>query len=366
MAMELSDYMRRVLRWSWLIAVVTVVGGIIALLLTSQSSASYVTSATVGAPGDVVTPSEAQQYVNDFQAAAGSRAVQEAVTTETEVARGTIGERVTVNRVGDSGIVSVSYRTPVKDDQKAELVVESIVENTLTLMYDSRVKAAQRKVEATQATVRTALGLQATAQGQVDEFLAARNFVSPVDELASIQDQITQFRIRETEARASGNIPGANTYTDRLIALDERRGVIGQDAGAFDVLLEQVAAAKQQVVRAQEANESADATAAEVRPEGDPRFGRRNDPQDRAATIWRRTLAVMLACFVLSVLLVAWLSSLTPENERGKAEAESAVASPEPSGEPDEDVSSGRPGRARPTRQPKHDPDGVSVSAQPS
>ena len=52
MAVELSDYMRRVLKWSWLIAVVTVAGGVIALLLTSQSSTTFVTTATVAPPGD--------------------------------------------------------------------------------------------------------------------------------------------------------------------------------------------------------------------------------------------------------------------------------------------------------------------------
>lgn len=161
MAVELSDYMRRVLKWSWLIAVVTVAGGVIALLLTSQSSTSFVTTATVAPPGDVATAAQAQQYVNDFQAAAGSRAVQEAVTTDTEVARGTVEERVTVNRVGDSGLVSVTYRTPVRGDPNAEKIVQSVVDNTLSLMYESRVNAAQRGVDAADATI-------GSAQGDVD------------------------------------------------------------------------------------------------------------------------------------------------------------------------------------------------------
>ena len=144
--MELSDYMRRVLRWSWLIAVITVVGGVIALLLTSQSSTTYLTSATVAPPADVTTATQAQQYVNDFSAASGSRAVQDAVNVETDVPGAVIGDRVTVDRVGDSGLVSVSYSSPINNDPKAEAVVESIVQNTLTLMYDTRVKAAQRTV----------------------------------------------------------------------------------------------------------------------------------------------------------------------------------------------------------------------------
>jgi len=50
MAVELSHYMKRVLKWSWLIAVITVVGGVLALLLTSQSATNYVTAATVAPP----------------------------------------------------------------------------------------------------------------------------------------------------------------------------------------------------------------------------------------------------------------------------------------------------------------------------
>lgn len=315
MAVELSDYMRRVLRWSWLIAVVTVVGGIIALLLTSQSSTSFITSATVAPPAEVTTATQAQQYVNDFQAAAGSRAVQDAVNVETDVPRTVIGERVSVNRVGDSGLVSVSYSSPLSNDPKAEMVIESVVQNTLSLMYDTRLRAAQRTVSSADTTIKELQQTQAAAEAQVTAFLTARNFVSPTDELASVQDQITQFGVRETDARATGNVAAANTFTARIAELNQRRSDLGKDAVAYAALLEQVDQAKQQVSRAQEARESAVRNVAEITPEGNTRFGKRNEAQDRAATIWRRTLAVMLACFVLSVLLVAWLASLSDTDE---------------------------------------------------
>ena len=59
----------------------------------------------------------------------------------------------------------------------------------------------------------------------------------------------------------------------------------------------------------------------------------------------------MLACFVLSILLVAWLASLTPEAEAAPAEAEAdAEADAEPEPEPDAvlvpaEDDSARPGR---------------------
>jgi capsular polysaccharide biosynthesis protein len=375
MAVELSDYMRRVLKWSWLIAVVTVAGGVIALLLTSQSSTSFVTTATVAPPGDVATAAQAQQYVNDFQAAAGSRAVQEAVTTDTEVARGTVAERVTVNRVGDSGLVSVTYRTPVRDDPNAEKIVQSVVDNTLSLMYESRVNAAQRGVDAADVTIESAQGDVAAAQARVDEFLAARGFVAPTAALQSVQDQITSFEISEVAARASGNVAGANTFAIALAELREQQSALGKDAGAFTALQDEVDSAKSQVVRAQEARETAVRDAAEVKPEGNYNFGRKNEAQDRAATIWRRTLAVMLACFVLSILLVAWLASLTPEAEAAPAEAEAdadAEAEAEPEPEPDAvlvpaEDDSARPGRRSSRyREPKRDPDGITLGIRPT
>jgi uncharacterized protein involved in exopolysaccharide biosynthesis len=399
MAVELSDYMRRVLRWSWLIAVVTLVGGVIALLLTSQSSTAYVTTATVSPPAEVTTATQAQQYVNDFQAAAGSRAVQDAVNVETDVPRSTIGDRVTVNRVGDSGLVSINYQSPLNNDPKAEAVIESVVQNTLSLMYDTRVRAAERTVTAAEATIKAAQDTQTAAEGQVSAFLAARNYVSPADELASVQDQITQFQVRETESRAAGNVAAANTFTARLAELEQRRSDLGRDAAAYAALLEQVDQAKQQVSRAQEAKEGAARNVAEIKPEGNTRFAKRNEAQDRAATIWRRTLAVMLACFVLSVLLVAWLASLTPDtqNARAKAAAKAAkgakgaraeegagdgapltVEYPEPADLEPVDLEPAEPqpvelepavkvpSRYRTPRQPKHDPDGISVIVQPS
>jgi uncharacterized protein involved in exopolysaccharide biosynthesis len=364
MAVELSDYMRRVLKWSWLIAVITVVGGVIALLLTSQSSTTYVTTATVGAPADIETPTQAQQYVANFQAAAGSRAVQEAVSEETEVPRNTLTERVTVNRVGDSELVSVSYRTPVRDDTKAEPVIESVVQNTLELMFEPRVNGAkQRLTSAEQAVAEAELGVQ-NAEGLVTEFLTARQYKSPIEDLAIIEDQILQLRITESEASADPNrVAEANVLGLTLENLQAERSVVAKDAAALVDLQDAVLTADERLVRAEQSAETATAEVAEVTPEGQTTFGRRNEPVDRAATIWRRTLAVMLACFVLSLLLVAWLASLTPAPEVDEAEVDDAPV-PEPSTLDLEPES--REPRVRPSRRPKHDPDGITVSAQPS
>ena len=286
MAVELSDYMRRVLRWSWLIAVVTVVGGVIALLLTSQSSTAYVTSATVSPPADVTTATQAQQYVNDFQAAAGSRAVQDAVNVETDVPRSTIGDRVTVNRVGDSGLVSVSYQSPLNNDPKAEAVVESVVQNTLSLMYDTRVKAAERTVDGRRRRPsRRRRTRQTAAEGQVSAFLAARDYVSPADELASVQDQITQFQVRETEVEGCWQ----RRRRQHLHGPARRAGAAPLRPGPrtprpTPPCSTQVDQAKQQVGRAQEAKEGAARNVAEIKPEGNTRFAKRNEAQDRAAT----------------------------------------------------------------------------------
>jgi len=372
MAVELSDYMRRVLRWSWLIAVVTVVGGVIALLLTSQSATNYVTSATVAPPADVSTAAAAQQYVNDFQAASGSRAVQEAVTEETSVPRTTIGDRVSVNRVGDSGLVSVTYTTPINNDPKAEAVVTSVVRNTLSLMYETRVKAADRTVQAADDSIKAAQAVQDANEAQVTAFLAARNYISPASELTSVENQLTQFQIQETDARAAANIASANTFAARVAELTQRRSDLGKDNIAYGSLLANVDTAKLQVGRAQQAKEAALANQAQITPEGQTTFGQRNAAEDRAGTIWRRTLAVMLACFILSVLLVAWLSSLSPAGETDEvAEAgeipvdASLDIEPElvPELVPEPALRTSTRNR---TRLTKHDPDGVTVSAQPS
>ena len=106
-----------------------------------------------------------------------------------------MAERVTVTRVGDSGLVSVSYRTPLRDDPKAEEVVQSTVDNTLNLMYESRVKAAERGVAAAEQSIVSAQEGVTAAQARVEEFLAARGYVAPTDALASIQSQITDFAL---------------------------------------------------------------------------------------------------------------------------------------------------------------------------
>jgi hypothetical protein len=295
--------------------------------------------------------------------------VQEAVTTDTEVARSVVAERVTVTRVGDSGLVSVSYRTPLREDPKAEEVVQSTVDNTLNLMYESRVNAAERGVVAAEESIVRAQEGVAAAQARVEEFLAARAYVAPTDALASIQSQITDFEVAAVEARADGNVAAANTYTQQLADLRQRQSDLGKDALAYLGLQEEVESAKSQVVRAQENREIKAAEAAELRPEGNYTFGRKGEAQDRAAAIWRRTLAVMLACFVLSILLVAWLASLTPEPAGVPIEREREPEPVEPEPEIDVDTeaeeAAARPGR-RSRYRSKHDPDGITIGAQPS
>ena len=224
MAVELSDYMRRVLKWSWLIAVVTVAGGVIALLLTSQSSTTFVTSATVAPPGDVATAAQAQQYVNDFQAAAGSRAVQEAVTTDTEVARGTVGERVTVNRVGDSGLVSVTYRTPVqRRPQRREDRPERGRQHPQPhVRVEGERRPARRRRRRRHDRERP--GRRRRGPGSRRR-VPRRPRLRGADRraLQSVQDQITSFEISEVAARASGNVAGANTFAHRPRRAAEQR-----------------------------------------------------------------------------------------------------------------------------------------------
>ncbi len=359
MAVELSDYMRRVLRWSWLIAVVTVVGGIIALLLTSQNSTVYTTTATVAAPSDVTTAAQSLQYVNDFEAASGSRAVIDAVTEDTNVPRNTIDQRVSVSQVGTSGIIQTSYNTPVNNDPAAEPVIESVVKNTLALMFEARIHDAQQGVDAANKGLQTAQASLDAAQGQVSQFLAARSYDSPLTRLDSINSQISDLELRQTDARAQGQVAEANTYAASIADLQKQRAVVGKDAEAFDLLQGKVDDAKAAVTRAQSAQETASATLAQDQPQGDVTFGRRSEPQDRAATIWRRTLAVMAACFILSVLLVAWLASLTPAGDLQEepAPAEAAVPLEEEPGDTR---------KRRPFREPTRDPDGVTVSPQPS
>jgi hypothetical protein len=206
-------------------------------------------------------------------------------------------------------------------------------------MYDSRVKRAAAGVTAAEGGVQAAAKGVTDAQAQVDAFLAARNYVTPTEELQSVADQITDFRIRETTARSEGNVAAANTFTARLAELEQRRADLGKDNLAYLQLTQAVDNARSQVVRAEDARELAKAAATETSPAANTTFNRRNEPADRAATIWRRTLAVMLACFVLSILLVAWLASLTPATEgadRPGGRRRKAAKRQGPSPEPDD------------------------------
>jgi uncharacterized protein involved in exopolysaccharide biosynthesis len=298
--------------------------------------------------------------------------VQEAVTNDTNVPGPTISDRVTVNRVGSSGLVAVTYTTPINNDPKAEAVVSSVVQNTLSLMYEATVKGADRAVQVADDAIKSAQATQTQAQNQVNAFLAARNYISPADELANVTNEINQLQVREVDARASGNIAAANTYAATLAQMSQHRSDLGKDAVAFEGLQSQVDAAKTAVGRAQEAKETAQRDEAQLTPEGQTTFGQRNAAEDRTATIWRRTLAVMAACFILSVLLVAWLATLSSSDEGKPAPApaeeapeDMAVTIEDAPEEAEEPVPARSSSRTR-TRLGRQDPDGVAMSAQQS
>ena len=83
----------------------------------------------------------------------------------------------------------------------------------------------------------------------------------------------------------------------------------------------------------------------------------------------------MLACFVLSILLVAWLASLTPEAEAVPAEADGRRRrrrgrAPNPSPMPSScrrRTTAPDPAVARrATAEPRRDPDGITLGVRPT
>src|SRR2546423_727007 len=180
--MEIKDHLALIRRRLWIIILVPLLAAGATVGLVWERPRSYGATATVAVPG-VIGGQDGQfsgstgnkAFVANFVAVVHSRAIADAVAAETKIPSDTILSGTTTVPVGDSSIITVTYKTEHKPD--AERVVTALAGRSLKFMFDPRqaiatgAKAQQAVDQANQAGT--------PAQGDLDHLVVLTQLAHP-------------------------------------------------------------------------------------------------------------------------------------------------------------------------------------------
>ena len=133
--MEMNHYLRSRPRTSALALLFPVVAALVAWLVLSGSPTRYTADATVSVLGSAAnSASRVGLFVADFAELATSGTVLDAVAAETGQSRDDLDEGVTVGRIGQSSLFSVTYTGDERDT--VEPVVRAVITDTFSNLVE--------------------------------------------------------------------------------------------------------------------------------------------------------------------------------------------------------------------------------------
>jgi hypothetical protein len=202
---------------------------------------TYHATATVAVPG-VVGGQDGQfsgstgnrAFVANFQAVVLSRAIIDAVAADLKIPSDDILNGTNTAPIGDSSIVTVTYRTEHKDD--AEKVVTALAARSLNFMFDPR----QSIAAATQAQQAVDQANQAVgaAQAAIDAFVAETKLANPTQDYQIKAQQISALEQQAVEAGARGEADAAARIGAAAVAMKPQLTALGAQVTRYNGLVE--------------------------------------------------------------------------------------------------------------------------------
>jgi capsular polysaccharide biosynthesis protein len=303
---ELKEWLRSLGDRAKLLVIIPLVAGSIAALITLVGPSTYESSATVIVAEDPASgPITAvmAQRVADFTAAVKSEGVLDAVSRDTGVARGEVGN-ITVSRSGSSGVVTVTYRSTRSEE--VGLVADAIARQALRAVAQARVDAATGELEAAQALY------DAASNSLVDAENEAGTSYSLLA-LERLQRQMIQLTEESLAAEGSQEQGQALQRLEQKAGKVEEMRQLESLSRAKDAQLNVLFAAQDRLSRANGALGAAENMDMSV-----TRAARSSKLQEAA----RRFLFVAVIGFFLALGLVVLLQVMDRRREAAENEAE--------------------------------------------
>ena len=319
--MELKDHLAVIRRRLWLVVLVPLLaaGGTAGLVLRQPQE--YLATATVAVPG-LVGGQDAQfsgstgnrAFVANFLAVVHSQAIAEAVAAETKIPVDDIIAGTVTSPVGESSVVTVTYKTDRK--ASADPVVTALATKSLTFMFDPRLAVAD--VTRAQGFVDAANKAVTDAQAAINAFVAETKLANPTQDYQVKAQQIATLEEQAVAAGSRGEADASARIAAAAVAMKPQLTALGGLVARFNVLTEGKQRALAQLDDAQKGLASASDKPAAVNPASAISVSATTDVA-RLQSAAQKAVAASAAAFFLVLLALFTLEAIF----RGSSESES-------------------------------------------
>jgi uncharacterized protein involved in exopolysaccharide biosynthesis len=267
--MELKDHLALIRRRLWLIVLVPLLAAVATAGLGLRQPQEYLATATVAVPG-LVGGQDGQfsgsagnrAFVANFVAVVHSRAIAEAVSVETKIPVDEIFGGTVTSPVGESSLVTVTYRTDHKAN--ADPVVTALATKSLAFMFDPRLVVAE--VARANASVDAANLVVTNAQAAINAFVAETKLANPTQDYQVKAQQIATLEEQAVAAGSRGDANASARIAAAAVAMKPQLSALGGLVARFSVLTEGKQRALAQLGEAQKGLASATAKPAAIDP----------------------------------------------------------------------------------------------------
>lgn len=267
--MEIKDHLALIRRRLWLVVLVPLLAAIATAGLVLRQPQEYVATATVAVPG-LVGGTDGQfsgstgnrAFVANFVAVVRSRAIAAAVAAETGIPIDAIFAGTVTSAVGESSLVTVSYRTDKKAN--ADPVVTALATKSLAFMFDPRLAVAD--VTRATASVDAANNALTAAQAGITAFVAETKLANPSQDYQVKAQQIATLEEQAVAAGSRGEGEASARIAAAAVSLKPQLASLGALVARFNVLNEAKQRAGAQLTEAQKGLALAQAKPAAIDP----------------------------------------------------------------------------------------------------
>jgi hypothetical protein len=267
--MELKDHLALIRRRLWLVVLVPLLAAVLTTGLALRQPQEYLATATVAVPG-LVGGQEGQfsgsagnrAFVANFVAVVHSRAIAEAVSLETKIPVDAIFTGTMTNPVGESSLVTVTYRTDHKAD--ADPVVTALATKSLAFMFDPRLVVAE--VARANVSVEAANNLATSAQAAINAFVTETKLANPSQDYQVKAQQIATLEEQAVAAGSRGDANASARIAAAAVAMKPQLTALGGLVARYDGLIEAKQRALAQLGEAQKVLASASAKPEAIDP----------------------------------------------------------------------------------------------------
>jgi uncharacterized protein involved in exopolysaccharide biosynthesis len=267
--MEIKDHLALIRRRLWLVVLVPLLAAVATAGLVLRQPQEYVATATVAVPG-LVGGQDPQfggstgnkAFVANFLAVVHSRAIAEAVSAQTKISVDAIFAGTATLPVGDSSVVTVTYRTDRK--ATADPVVTALATKSLAFMFDPRLTVAA--TTRAQGAVDSANKAVTDSHAGINAFVAETKLANPSQDYQVKAQQISTLEEQAVAAASRGEADASAKIAAAAVAMKPQLATLGGLVARYNGLTETKQRALAQLDDAQKGLSTAIAQPAAVDP----------------------------------------------------------------------------------------------------